>query len=298
MTNNARQNPRRRQRDLPTRKDPSVPEPEDGGQYYSRKEVVNILSPLSPKSRSKLIDKWVLEKCIPVSRISVYRMMKQHKEGTFNSERVWGKTGRPAVLTKEDLIQLAEDLNKSEGRTIGKEEWTKILTMNMSEKANKKGNLLLAANGYSRQTIKNYLSLLTHVPGLSLTRTAMKKTKSRFTAENSVIGSLSFMLVTAATHFIPGKPDNETKEIMKKASEGSKKMIELTSKAQGDVPLQPVKPQYVYSSDDNVEYVYAGTSDGQDPFRIVGSKHASGAGTRSKYKRDDSKQMSGMRVKH
>ena len=112
-----------------------------------------------------------------------------------------------------------------------------------------------------------------------------------------MIGSLSFMLVTAATHFIPGEPDNETKEIMKKASEGSKKMIELTSKAQGDVPLQPVKPQYVYSSDDNVEYVYAGTSDGQDPFRIVASKHASGAGTRSKYKRDDSKQMSGMRVK-
>jgi hypothetical protein len=164
MTNNARKNPRRRKRDLPrNRKDPSVPEPKDGGQYYSRKEVVAILSPLPPEARSKLIDKWVLEKRIPVSRISVYRMMKRHKEGTFDSESVWGKSGRPAALTKEDLILLAEDLNKSEGRTIGKEELTKILTTKMSEKANKKGNLLLAANEYSHQTIKNYLSLLTHV---------------------------------------------------------------------------------------------------------------------------------------
>eukprot|EP00978_Attheya_sp_CCMP212_P035452 scaffold154393_cov54-Attheya_sp.AAC.9 len=147
MTNHARQNPRRRQRDLPTRKDPSVAESEDGGQYYSRKEVVNILSPLPPEEAgSKVINKWVLEKCIPVSQIIVYRMMKQHKEGTFNSERVWGKTGRTSVLTKEDLMQLAKDLNKSEGHTIGKQELMKILTMKMSEKANNKGNVLLAAN--------------------------------------------------------------------------------------------------------------------------------------------------------
>ena len=146
--------------------------------------------------------------------------MKLHEEKTFNSERVWGKTGQQVALTKEDLIQLAKDLNKLEGRTIGKERLTKILTTKMSEKANKKGNLLLAANEYSHQTIKNYLSLLTHVPGLSLTRTAIKKTQSRFTAENSVIGLLSFMFVPAATHYIPGEPDNKTKEMMKKASEG------------------------------------------------------------------------------
>jgi hypothetical protein len=297
ITNNARQNSRRRQRNLPSIKDPSIPEPEDGGLYYSRNEVVDILSPLSPKARSKLIDKWVLEKCIPVSRMSVYRMMKHYKEGTFDSENGWGKVGRPPVLTKKDLIQISKDLNKSEGKTIGKKELTKILETKMSEKANKRGNVLLGAKEYSHQTVKNYMSLLTHVPGLSLTHTAIKKTQSRYAAENSVIGSLSFMLVTAATHLIPGEPDDETKEIMKKASEGSKKMIELTSKAQGNIPLQPVKPQYVYSSDDNVEYVYAGTSDAPDPFRVVASKHASGAGDRSKYKEDNSKQMSGMRVK-
>jgi hypothetical protein len=109
-----------------------------------------------------------------------------------------------------------------------------------------------------------------------------------------VIGSLSFLLVTV---LIPGQPDDEMIEIMKKASEELKKVIELTSKAQGNIPLQPVKPQYIYSSDDNVEYVYAVTSDAPDPFRVVASKHASGAGDCSKYKEDNSKQMSGMRVK-
>jgi hypothetical protein len=120
ITNNARQNSRRRQRNLPSIKDPSIPEPEDGRLYYSRNKVVDILSPLSPKARSKLMDKWVLEKCIPVSRMSVYRMMKHYKERTFDSENGWGKVGRPPVLTKKISFRYPRISTSQKGKLLEK----------------------------------------------------------------------------------------------------------------------------------------------------------------------------------
>ena len=53
----------------------------------------------------------------------------------------------------------------------------------------------------------------------------------------------------------------------------------------------------VLSTDDTVNYIYEGKGKENDSFRLVASKSVAKAGTRSKYKVDKSKNMSGMRVK-
>lgn len=65
------------------------------------------------------------------------------------------------------------------------------------------------------------------------------------------------------------------------ASKGAKKLLVMTSKAMEDLPLVPIKPQYVYSMDDSVEYIYCGTSDKPDAFRFKASIHDSSARTHS-----------------
>eukprot|EP00957_Ditylum_brightwellii_P069186 5253768-Ditylum_brightwellii.AAC.1 len=65
------------------------------------------------------------------------------------------------------------------------------------------------------------------------------------------------------------------------ASEGAKKLLVMTSKAMGDLPLIPIKPQYVYSMDNSVEYIYCGTSDKPDTLRLTASIHNSSVGTYS-----------------
>eukprot|EP00957_Ditylum_brightwellii_P007171 544681-Ditylum_brightwellii.AAC.1 len=49
--------------------------------------------------------------------------------------------------------------------------------------------------------------------------------------------------------------------------------------------------------DDSVEYIYCGTSDKPDPFRLTASIHNSSVGAHLRYKIDNSKIMSGMGVK-
>eukprot|EP00978_Attheya_sp_CCMP212_P004820 scaffold10618_cov55-Attheya_sp.AAC.3 len=176
------------------------------------------------------------------------------------------------ALNRADVAKIVTDLNAYSGKTFGEKE-------------------IKALFAYPR--LKNH-------PELLVTTTAIKKTQSRFTAKKSVIGSISLLTVVASTHFIPRSTERSpmTREVMKKVTPGAQRLIALTSKALNDVPLEYIKPQYIFSSDDNVEYVYVGLPNAKDEFWLVAENHSSQAGTLSKYKNDESKTMSGMRVKH
>ena len=63
------------------------------------------------------------------------------------------------------------------------------------------------------------------------------------------------------------------------------------------VNLRPVHPAYITSTDDTVQYVFDGEKTGKDAFALVGATSNSGRHTRSHYLPENSKCMSGLRVK-
>ena len=63
------------------------------------------------------------------------------------------------------------------------------------------------------------------------------------------------------------------------------------------VQIIPIRPEYILSTDDTVQFIFKGKGEDNDMFRLVSTKFLRNAGTRSKYKNDDSKNMCGLRMK-
>lgn len=74
-------------------------------------------------------------------------------------------------------------------------------------------------------------------------------------------------------------------------------MHKLVSKANKDLPIFTIKPQYILATDDTVMYIYEGKGAQQDTFRLVGSNSINQSDTRSKYKFEEGNDMKGMRFK-
>ena len=53
----------------------------------------------------------------------------------------------------------------------------------------------------SCQTLTNYTAILANTDGVSICNSAVAKSKTRYTAENSLISAMALICVVAATHF-------------------------------------------------------------------------------------------------
>ena len=119
---------------------------------------------------------------------------------------------------------------------------------------------------------------------MSITTTAISKTNNRYIAENSLISAMAFLIIVANTHFILANEENdEIRKDMKDAPMDVKILYDMVSKAHGNLPVIPIKTQYIYSSDDTVMYVFEDKGKDNDLFRLVSSKDLKDTGTRSKF---------------
>ena len=105
-----------------------------------------------------------------------------------------------------------------------------------------------------------------------------------------------FLLLLYSLYFA-NEENDVIKNDMKDAPIGVKMLYDMVSKAHGNLPVIPIKTQYIYLSDDTVMYVFERKGKDNDLFRLVSSKTLKHAGSNSKYQSDDSNMMNGMRVK-
>ena len=85
---------------------------------------------------------------------------------------------------------------------------------------------------------------------------------------------------------------------VKQASDGAQLLYEMVCKAHGkNIPIFPVRPQYLLTTDDTIEYIFEGKEKEQNQFRLCLTKALEIAGTRSKNNNDGSNSMRGLRVK-
>ena len=114
---------------------------------------------------------------------------------------------------------------------------------------------------------------------------------------NSLIAAMNFAIVVAHSHFIPvSVPCKKVERDMEKANISVRILVEISSQAWGALVIT-VKPQYVFSSDDTVVYIYEGKANKQGTFRLVSTKSLKAPGNQSKYSIDESCIMNGMQVK-
>ena len=204
------------------------------------------------------------------------------------------------MLENNDLVSIKCDLPKKLGKAIGNDVVTTSIKENVCKRIKNNGLVPICNIDYepNRQTVTNYQALIASMPGVSIATSAIGKTNTRFTAEHSFISSMALIFVVATTHYeICDDVDPNLEKEINQASDGVKMLYRMVRKAYDDLPIRPVKPQYLYSTDDTICYVFEGKGEKELPFRLVSSLSLENAGTRSRYKKDDSKAMNGLRVK-
>jgi hypothetical protein len=163
-----------------------------------------------------------------------------------------------------DMKSLAQNLEQTVGRTAGGKEIVNAIEQKQRKRALERGLVPITTKGVtpSPKTIWNYTAVLASDPEISVIRKAIPKTQTRYTAENSWMSSVCFMILVAATHYIPMTTQTnlyeEQQKKLKDASPGAKKLFSLVLKANMDWPILALNPAYIFSTDDTTTYVCLG----------------------------------------
>ena len=84
------------------------------------------------------------------------------------------------------------------------------------------------------------------------------QTNSRFAAENSLRSAMTYLLVVASTHFVVGNNNDMTTQLPR-ATKGARKLAQMITDYYGsDVPIFPVHPALLLSTDDSTLFVFRG----------------------------------------
>jgi hypothetical protein len=79
-----------------------------------------------------------------------------------------------------------------------------------------------------RKTLTNYAALFASQLNVGITKTAIAKTITRFTAENSLASSMALLLVVSATYFTPTTERSlATEKELEDAIDGAKRLYKL-----------------------------------------------------------------------
>ena len=232
----------------------------------------------------------------------MYQFLKRMEENPDISvlRRLWGRCGRPKLISPFSMNAMVHDMNASKGQVFGWSDVHDILVARKKELAVKNGLVPISKQSghVTPKTTGFYTLVFACHEGVSVAEGSTPKTDTRYMAENSLMLAMAFMTTIAATHFIIGSPDLATRKKILASSEPAQYLHNTVSKVLGDLPLLPVKPQYVYSQDNMTTYAFSGIETSNPGWLLVGADSNSGAGARSKYSPDNNPgAKNGLRVK-
>jgi hypothetical protein len=147
-------------------------------------------------------------------------------------------------------------------------------------------------------TLRNYTAELAMTSELSLTQSSIAITNTRFVAEHLIRGAISNVMLIANTHFIEmDVEDVDVRRELKEVSLETRIIYNLITYSRNGVPVVPIKPELITSTDDITVFIFCGSNTKPDEFRLVTKKSCLNKGRNSVYKVNESDHMNGMRVK-
>ena len=289
----------------PTTGDVSVllPVPEKGrGCAYNKAEVAAILSKVDRRSREYTqlksdILEYQKNVGAPCSERTIVRIMEKHDIG-LPIIGEFTTRGKPALCTDADINELVDTFEERTGQVRTAKDVAEILTDLQTDKLQQQGVVDIVKKQPSKTTVRNYFALMTSQGRMSIVESSITKSSIRVASENSWRAAISFSAVVGASHIL--LRDKWDPDILHDLKHLPKPTVELTlavSKAWGGRPVLPVKPAYIYSTDETTNYAYEGTRTEKGRFVLVAKKSVAKSGTQAMYNCDDNKSMSGMRLK-
>ena len=186
------------------------PFPPKSGKEYSKVEAVRILLDHT-KERSK--ERGKAKAAIVAHNKShgvncgtktIDRLITKHKKGQPILDEPWNEIGgRPQKCTDAEIKEIAAEMEVHQGKAYDKKDVADMLQKKHTEKLEKAGMKAILDNNLSRQTVDNYTAMLADQPNISIAASTVSKSRTRFAAENSIRGSVAFLALIGATHFIP-----------------------------------------------------------------------------------------------
>ena len=197
--------------------------------------------------------------------------MRKYEEGAVFKEE-WKLPRRHHLLTEFDITAIKDDINKCSGSNISKRETGSKIKLIQQQHVIAQGRVPIIKHDMNpgKGTLINYQYVITDSVGVSITTSIVPKTRTRYTAENSLISAMTLVCVVTATHYdVSTNVQIEHEHVMNKvpleALDGVKLFYRLVGKAYGnDIPIIPVRPEMILSTDDTVQYIFEGKGAGKD----------------------------------
>ena len=191
----------------------------------------------------------------------MYRVLKRHKDNLPVIHDNWDDpTGCPPLLDNENFKEFISHVSKDSGKTFSHDEISKFIETTNNKKIINAGLVpILDSSIPSRSATANYRAMVAADPNITIATSAISKTSSRFSAETSLRSAISFLMVVSTTHFIVSSTihaDFHKKMKDSKTECGVRMMYSMTMKACDNLPLAPIKPQYILSTDDTVKLTF------------------------------------------
>lgn len=275
-----------------------MPVPKVGNQY-SPMEAMAILGSLEcGKIQGKVVQMMVDRRLVPISRAVLYSWFREFSlKKPIPKE--WRQEGRPPLMEDNEIKQLALSWEENQGREYQLDDIDQALRDNQKKKAINAGYLPSnIPESYSPTTLNNYRVEFCSQANISIVGSSIKKSLTRFAAEHSIRGSVLNAAIMAAFHFITvDTEDLEIRNEIKRLDPEIGILYNLASKALGDLPVRPVKPELIFSTDDTTVFIYEGKQNKKDKWSMVTKSSLAGSGTKSCYSLDDGSNMNGLRIK-
>ena len=81
---------------------------------YRKVEIIKILSPYKDRYpiKVKLMNEMLTQKLVPVGRIQLFVLLKDHKEGKQLIDNDWDSRGQPRLLKDKDITKKSDALEE------------------------------------------------------------------------------------------------------------------------------------------------------------------------------------------
>ena len=137
------------------------------------------------------------------------------------------------------------------------------------------------------------------VTDTTITNSAVSKTEVREVAENSIRSTFSYAVTIAATHYDVGELQSGRSPVSK-ATEGAQLFERLVSEANEGLPVRPIFPQFLASTDDSGLYYVIGINDKRanvSVWRFARRRDGENTGVRATYKTTKKSMLFGQRCR-
>ena len=257
----------------------NLPFPVVGMQYYPE-EAMKILANNTTQSVSKKIKLMIEKGYTPIKKTAIYKLLSEYKSsGKVYDE--WHISGRRPIITITKFDQSIDKYFDNTGRSITTRDIDTILNTTKQKIC---GEGALLNNRISTPSKYKYRMLSSYSNERLVRKVCMQKNEQRYTAESSTLSSICYLFTIATTHYLVGPPDTTIlRPHLSNLSKGAALFTKLVSRANNNLPVRPLLPGLIISTDDFTLFVLKGKDNKSDGRYLVQKKSTGKQGGKNQY---------------